>query len=467
MAGAAYRGVPLFGAVRIPLDAVFKSRYLEGPRLRWRTRLRWALWSVREIARMAVTRLRRRRSRISADRAVVLVVDHDVPAFCDMQYAVARACAPQPVVVVSIDPVLSETLSSRGLPVVGTQSLEAGEPLKAGHLSTAWRLWMGLPELRRQGIGFALQWLVFLLRALARIDAYRRLVTADHVAAVVVLSDVHAHEYTIVSIARLAGVRSATLQHGIVNHADTPVTADTICVWGASTRETLRALNVDDARMAVTGRPAFDEEVERLEGSREAVRGEWRRRYRLPDGPIVAYFATNFGPEENQLLFDCFAASHASPVAHYVKLKRPPAIGPAVRQQYERWIAEKMPTRPVPIVTDEGLADCFAVADVVVTFHSSAGVEALAFGTIVVLLDLFPHINLRSLVYHYDDAVVVRSAEELRAFLDRLADPEFLAAQRARARRAGERHFARRTHRTAAQRIADIVLGRSPVLALA
>jgi hypothetical protein len=317
-----------------------------------------------------------------------------------------------------------------------------------------WRVLTRVPLLRGQSFILRLQLAVYLLRALMGIDFYRRVVTDSNVLSVLTLCDAHSNEYVLTKVARSRGIRTATLQHGLVDVSVTPVSSEYMFVWGDAARSELRALGVPDEQIVVVGRPGLDEVLRKSGAQREALRREFTGRYGVAvDKPIVMYFATNWGRDENRGLFSCFAACRDLPLTPVIKLKSN-AIADD-RKQYHSWLAEFGLPEKVPIITAEPLWDCLNVADVIVTCHSSAAVEALPFGTVVIVLDIYPHMELEATLPHYHDVIVVKSAEELKETLSRLTrDQQYYETARQRALNSSRRFLANSPHGDAAGRIA-------------
>jgi hypothetical protein len=275
----------------------------------------------------------------------------------------------------------------------------------------------------------------------------------------VTLADTHNHEYVVSNVANKNGLETFTLQHGLLDLPDTPVSAKRIFVWGEATKRDLVRLGVPDDKIVVAGRPGLDDELRRYAGDGGRIRGQFCETHGLdPRKLVVTYFATNWAPVENRGLFDCFADICDLDVAPAVKLKS--NANPRDIQMYRAWLAESPRTAGVPLIVDETPWRCFQASDVIVTCHSTAGMEALAFETIPVVLEKYPYMDLEGMLPHYGDVVVVRDGAELRALVKRLIDDEQYATDlRMRCDRSYRKHFHNAADWDATRYIAETLKG--------
>lgn len=441
LAGLSYRGVSVFGVVRIPAYMICKNRYLRGDRIGPREAIRLGLWTLREWLRLLLSRWGRR-FRLPSDLAkpaFIFVVDHDSQRFHEMQFAVIRHFAPQRFLILTQERSIRRRFAS-DYRMYDLQAVQRSASLRWAHLRILATL-IRLPLIREQGLLFGLQLSVFALRGLALIESYTRWLDRRNVGAILSLSDTHSHEYVITKVAQQQGIPTFTLQHGLVDETTVPVACDVIFAWGESTRRELIDLGVPDERIVVAGRPGLDDDLRRAANESLAIRASFCAKYGLDAGcPVVCYFATNWGPAENRGLIECFSGICDLPISPVVKLK--PNSTPADHKLYRRWLDELAGAVHVPIISDEPAANCYAACDVLITCHSAAGVEALPFGTIVILVDLYSYMDLEGTMPHYRDVVVVKSAQELRVIVRRIAtEPPFLQALRERTVVASRKYF--------------------------
>ena len=78
---------------------------------------------------------------------------------------------------------------------------------------------------------------------------------------------------------------------------------------------------------------------------------------------------------------------------------------------YKSWI-ESSKVENIEIVYKEDINSVLAQTDLVVTFHSGVPIEAMAYDIPSVLLDVFEYIDLKKLMGHYEDCLIVNKEEE-------------------------------------------------------
>ncbi len=451
-----YKGIPLFLATRMSILLMLRDRLLRSDRNPLLERVRLLLWCIRELA--VLFRWRRTAAELyngrGSRRKWLFVIDHDSVAFLEMQLALVREFDPSEVVVVTQDEQIYRRLRGDLNEIHLVRRLQQQVPIRWQHVKTAFEITARAELVRPRAVLFRPQLWLAAVRTMKLIDFYERALDLKRIAGTVTLSDTHNHEFVVSNVANKNRLQTCTLQHGLMDIPDTPISAKRIFVWGESTREILLRLGVSEDKIDVAGRPGLDDELRRHSADGPEIRAEFCRTYGLtPDRLMVTYFASNWGPEENRGLFDCFADICDLNVSPVVKLKS--NAGEAMIQTYQAWLRERKSTARVPIVTAESPWQCFQVSDVVITCHSTVGMEALAFGVIVVLLEKYPYMDLAVMLPHYADAIIVNNGSELRTLVERLvSDRAYADALRKRSRERSRRHFANSIEWDASRHIA-------------
>lgn len=247
------------------------------------------------------------------------------------------------------------------------------------------------------------------------IDRYRKILTPD-IKSILTLCDAHMNENAITRVANEKGIPTYTLQHGLVNEQWLPVVSDKIFVWGEKTKNKLLDMHVPEEKIVIAGRLLLDKKMEECFSREKEIRHRFVRKWRLnPDKLIVAFFATNWGQKESRGFLETFTSILDLDVEGIVKLRS--SNSEKDIKEHISWLNE-MGRSEVPVLVHEDIYEIFTAVDVLVTSHSGSAVEAMAFRSIPVILDLYEYMKYPETLAHYDDCVVVKSKEDLRSFIE-------------------------------------------------
>lgn len=221
------------------------------------------------------------------------------------------------------------------------------------------------------------------------------------------------------------GIPSLTLQHGMMvgTSAYAPVVSSQFAAWGEASARWLRARAVPAEKLVVTGAPRLDHIVNRSPASREVIAAKLS----IDPGTRWVVLATN------PITF-----------AHNAALLRAARGGIRAWGEKAILLVKLHPSEdPVPyramVARDAGVAivhhgevplyDLLASAEVLLTFHSSVGVEAMLLDRPVISLEAFGDEN--PIPYAREGAAAsARSADELAEILRREIAPGHEAGQR-------------------------------------
>lgn len=253
----------------------------------------------------------------------------------------------------------------------------------------------------------------------------------------------------LVLAARLLGIPTVTLVHGVM-HDDalifSPVLADTIICWGEFDRKKLLAAGEPPEKVVIGGCP-------RLSRDLSATTAEGRMKLRLDPQKPVIMFATNFMRQRLDLAeMFCSAVEKLDFVSAVVRLHpaENPADYAAVMQRYPRVRFFENAAATL----DESLA----AADVVAISGSGMGSDALVKGRRVIVLDFDeqPAGPGGNLIEHAG-CPHARTADELSDIVRRVLQDERFGRQLTLAAESFVAGFCSAYAETAAGLIADIV----------
>lgn len=239
----------------------------------------------------------------------------------------------------------------------------------------------------------------------------------DHVQPSAVLTDSeHNTPWScLILAARQRGIPTLQMMHGVIYppYGYTPLLSDVALCWGQQQREQMVALGTEPERLVVTG-------CQRLRRTTHTDGNAVRARLELPaEGPVVILATGPMPREEWRKLFYTFGAA----------FQEHPTITGVVRlhasekKAFYHVEAARYPRLRLLENQDWTVEEAMAICDVVVIHNSGLGNDALAFGRLVVLLDVLegPLSNGQTLA---DKAgcPVVRTGTELRQALDRIIE---------------------------------------------
>jgi hypothetical protein len=276
---------------------------------------------------------------------------------------------------------------------------------------------------------------------------------------VVTLCDAHPHENAITCAAIGKGISTFTNQHGMVGDLFAPVMSDRIFVWGDVSKNELIEIGVDQAKVIVTGKvelvPAPKTESIRQPRNTSAL---CRRHGFDPSRITIAYFATNWGDDENIELLKVFCSIFFLPVNVLVR-PRPGATRREIDEYRERVVRfSHEAVAKIVVSNKDELREVFQGIDVVVTCHSGCIVEAMPYSVAGVVLDLFQYMNLSASLPHYLDAVVCHdTAALLFNIRNMVGNDDYLAKLKQKAFVSHTKYFSNQNGNPASKIIAKFI----------
>ena len=236
---------------------------------------------------------------------------------------------------------------------------------------------------------------VNLLKIICFERVYERILS-NNVCSVVTLCDANLNEQVITRVGNKYDIGTYTLQHGMINMLWFPIVSKTFFVWNQHTKDICgQNYGVDPSQMVISGNPFIEAQ---------------NIRKRSNDLFTITYIVTNWGETENRILFKLFLkVSKFENIRLIVKIRpNPPA---KMLSLYYSWMSKKERER-IKVVSNKDIQDVLAETDLIVTFHSGVPVDAMAYNIPTILLDIFEEIDLKSLMSHYDDCIVVNTQED-------------------------------------------------------
>jgi len=270
-------------------------------------------------------------------------------------------------------------------------------------------------------------------------------------AAVLTEYDRNDHWAPLVLSARLLGIPTFTMVHGVLNERAigyVPVLADKVFCWGELQRRQFLAEGEDPEKVLVAGCP-------RLTRDLGVTQADGRRKLGLPvDKPVVMLGTTMVGENERRNMAElfCVAVGKIQGISSIVRLH------PSEQLDTYAPLAKRYPQVRFHRNSDSTLDESLSAADIVVVPNSGLGSDALVKRRLTIVLDL-QTLCLGHGLELIEKAGCPRAAnaEELAAAVDRLL---FNEEER-------ERHFAMANEyvgefcaafgRDAARRIGDLV----------
>lgn len=418
--GLTYNDVPMFHFLKMTTYLHMRNRYVNQQGARWQRWKSLAWQVVRQLWRAHRTDPVERFVSTGADFIVVL--DHDQPNFVALMLRIAGELGENSVFMLTTCRRIAAEVKGAFTGPCYVPSLERTLKIKLEHLRLLAAVYGKTPLFRKAGVFFTLSCFFDTLTTLKIFDFYRAHLNPAKTKAVVTLCDAHPHEAAISKAATGKGIPAFTLQHGITGVMHTPVHSDRIFVWGETTKQDLLRLGVPEEKIVISGRPLLDEAAAKCTAMAPSLRASFRTRHPRADssGPVVTYIAGNIDEGGERTLFTAFSASWSLGILPVVRLK--PTIDKAHEQRFRDWINDLGGASEVYVSTTDDLYELLAVSDVVIGFHSSVVVEALAFGCIPVLLDALPEYDLRAINSHYEDCLIAHDAEGLCGLIRRMTE---------------------------------------------
>jgi len=409
LANFSYRGIRLFDLVKVQLYLFFRGRMFQK-----RGKIGLLTGRSLSLAHMFLRNIGVSR-KIFLDGMHVFIVDHLRKDFFEAQLDIIKHFTNEKVAILtSSKNVLSELKKNQNLiSIYRSNQIISISPKNLFSESLIIAKIAKVLVLSQIDILTVIETLLACLAGVKYIDGYWNSLSPEN-RSIITLCDAHMHEHAITEVANKKGIKTYTLQHGMVSEYWAPVVSDKIFVWGETAKKELIQLDVPEEKIVVSGRLLFDNKLRDCLSKDLEIRKAFAKKYNLDENKlIVAYFATNWGPEENRGLLETFASILDLDIAPFIKLR--PNFGEKEREEHAEWLRQYRGRIDVPMVIEEDIYEIFTAIDVLITCHSGAAVEAMAFNTVSIILDLYDYMKLPDILPHYHDCIVVQSKEELRS----------------------------------------------------
>ncbi|HKV95671.1 MAG TPA: hypothetical protein VJW20_24210 [Candidatus Angelobacter sp.] len=257
-----------------------------------------------------------------------------------------------------------------------------------------------------------------LVRAYLYRETYERLFAANHsLAAVITHNDFTTPSYLACVVAREAGVKSFTLQHGFPTEEYFPTSADHYLVWGPRFRDYMAARPGMQSNLIVAGAPRFDG-LTKARNSRSAMRLKREENGNCAGRCDVVFFSQSHSPlfteAEHRLVLAALKPLLDDHRFHVVVRLHP--------QETEKRFRRLSGFDRITIVPrDLSLQETLSSADVAISCNSTAMLEALAVDVPVVQI---APAELRDRLGIMEPCGVARNGQELRQCLQSLLGAE-------------------------------------------
>lgn len=244
-----------------------------------------------------------------------------------------------------------------------------------------------------------------LLKIISYENLYKNILS-NNIRSILTLCDANLHESIVTRIANSKGIETTTLQHGVPNILWFPVISRNFLVWNEHTKQICKErYEVPESKIQVIGNPIFQQKKVH------------KKEHNLF---TITYIVTNWGKKENEKLFKIFIKiASIKNIRLIIKLRpNPPS---KMLSLYKAW-TESSKAKNVEIIYKEDINSVLAQTDLVVTFHSGVPIEAMAYEVPSVLLDVFEYIDLKKLMGHYEDCLIVNKEEEYVELIKKIVE---------------------------------------------
>ncbi len=419
-----YRGVLVFGFLRMPLYMLMKGIAMSKNKNQFVFCLGLLLRFIGSIVKSMVvwtswTKGNNNNTDLKISGSVCFVLDYNYSSYLSMQYDIIDKCDQESLLFITINKAVYTKIRQRFPHQSVVPSYNVPISLRWRHVKALIELIMGSNTIRRRGFLIKVAICSIFIRGVKEVDFYKRIFEEYKIRAIITLNDTHSHEYIITNVANEIGIRTYTLQHGATCIAYVPVSSDKMFVWGDVNKREVIGLKVPEDKVIVSGKPGLDGDLRKYLGKEKLIKKEFAKKHCVdPNKYIVSFFPTRYAYKENLERFKCFASICQLDISPIIKL-RSNSTGEDI-ELYRNWLKDFQIKKNVPIVVDEDLSEIFVATDILITTESSVGIEALPFSVIVVLLDIFDHINLKDWVLQYEDSLIAKSKEDFLSLIERV-----------------------------------------------
>lgn len=273
-------------------------------------------------------------------------------------------------------------------------------------------LWLRvISKVRRIGL-LSLPYIAMpILESILYIRLYESILNPLKTKALITYSDNQMHEYAITLVASKKGISTYTNQHGLIGYVFEPVISSKIFVWGDVFRQQLCEMGVADSKIVTVGRVGQPNTISHQNNVTCKKSKSLFDVYKFdPDRLTVAYFATDYGPDENFELFKVVCSILSLPINLIIRPR--PWANKKTFNQYSSWLHKNSSeVRANVVISNNGDSnEVFEQIDVIVTCHSGAVLDAMPYSVVGIILDLFDHMHLRENLPYYQDAIISHDA---------------------------------------------------------
>lgn len=213
------------------------------------------------------------------------------------------------------------------------------------------------------------------------------------------------------AVARALGIKSFTLQHGVINppYGYAPIIADEIWVWGEFAKRQLLRMGLTDNQIRITGTPVISD-LELTEHSRR----DTKARLGLDSGRIIVLALSSPDEIKDRRLvrFLSEVRDRVSEASDLFMVK----LHPARHAEKFQWVTDEFGIKVLP--TPMNHDDFMNIVDILLITTSGIGAEAFRLGIRVGIIDIEPDLygNGRELNAYYDIPLIKSPADFKRCF---------------------------------------------------
>ncbi|HWR83514.1 MAG TPA: hypothetical protein VN285_09435 [Candidatus Deferrimicrobium sp.] len=267
---------------------------------------------------------------------------------------------------------------------------------------------------------------------------------------VVLASDSHKFARMVTLLARRLGVKSFVIQHGatVGKHAYVPLFADRIAVWGQISRQWFLENDVPAERIVVTGAPGLD----RLFELKRSSAGSTDNKNGVPPTLVVA---TNPIGQSLNFRFWNIVCEGLRPLSAQCQIVL--KLHPGESDQDFFAARAKESRLPWNIVTRGDIHELILRAAAVITTQSTVGIEAVAGGTPLIVVDV-PDLQCAIPYKDYRCVRSVTTSDALAATVRSILDSDAVSEEGRRSAERFVQDYLYKVDGNAAQRVVEMVL---------
>lgn len=245
-------------------------------------------------------------------------------------------------------------------------------------------------------------------------------------------------------------IPSVVIQHGAPDESGWPFEADHWVVWGETFKNQMTQLGAPSDRLLIGGMPASDAVFQ----SRRVDRN--RNSAQRSEPPVCLILSHAHGRRTEPEAFDCFKKVLPEIIRSTPHVTWKVKLHPAEDDMFYREMGDDVMRRLKIYPRTTSLADALGNADVVTTLFSTSGVDAMIYGSPLIILNVSLRVKQLAWWPELGGGVYADNAREFRQRLDDLLTiPQCRARQLESQEIFLERSFANRGH--ASEAIIDLL----------